>query len=356
MPSEGGRSFASSRGQFLLAIATTAGAAVVVVARVAFLAHRRRNNPADLEIAKTPLALMGAAVCLAEVDSLEAAQRFMKTHGPARAVAQSCADERSLGLAVFPGSFNPPSHVHVEIVRRVCALPDIDAVWMDMTLHRSCKLYVDVVREDRLRMAEAAVNHLSKAGATQLQAQMGERGWGIEYFETVRELAGVSCGGQPPPRISWVIGSDVLEGMKWWADKAAKILRSCDQVIVFSRLHTSDEVVKCLEKICGETRDSLEAAGLSIVILRFDDGSLEHVSSSLIRRYLVSLLKLVPLSVLQYIVAHRHLVEFYTSLYDELDVTASINEAQPAMRSLKSSFDVLNDTRDTRQVHRQSSV
>ena len=34
-------------------------------------------------------------------------------------------------------------------------------------------------------------------------------------------------------------------------------------------------------------------------------------------RYLVALLNLVPLAVLRYIVNHEHLINFYTSLYNE---------------------------------------
>ena len=76
--------------------------------------------------------------------------------------------------------------------------------------------------------------------------------------------------------------------------------------------------------------------GLRIVVMNTGDLTLEITSLSAIRRYLVSLLKLVPLSVLRYIVNNDHLIEFYVSLYNEIDVRAAIQEARPALRRIHS--------------------
>lgn len=58
---------------------------------------------------------------------------------------------------------------------QVCALPNIDAMWLDMTVHKAKKLYIEEVASDRMRMAEIAVGHLKNAGVTQLMSQLGEQ-------------------------------------------------------------------------------------------------------------------------------------------------------------------------------------
>ena len=105
--------------------------------------------------------------------------------------------------------------MHIELVRRVCELDGVDAVWLDMTVHVAKKLYIREVASDRVRMAEVAVAHLPRAGVTQLMAEMGEKGWGAEYFEALRALAegaaaggggGGGGGGGRDVAITWVMG------------------------------------------------------------------------------------------------------------------------------------------------------
>jgi hypothetical protein len=46
---------------------------------------------------------------------------------------------QGVGIAVFPGSFNPPSVGHVKIAEAVLSLPGVDAIWFDLTIHRDKK-------------------------------------------------------------------------------------------------------------------------------------------------------------------------------------------------------------------------
>ena len=63
-------------------------------------------------------------------------------------------------------------------------------------------------------------------------------------------------------------------------------------------------------------------------------GPQDHlVSSSLIRRYIVSLLELVPLKVLQNLVADKHLLTFYHSLYNEEDIKSGIQATSDSILS-----------------------
>jgi len=290
-----------------------------------------------------PLKSLASAVNEAGVTSLECACRTAQAAEWPAVVRQ----DRPICLAVFPGSFNPPSRVHVEIAQRVNALPGVDAVWLDMTIHRTHKQYVDTVLDHRLHMAEAAVAHLSNVGVTQLQACMGEEGWGLEYFKALRVLLGgpQTQDHQSMVRISWVLGSDVLQGMRWWAAKASALIRQCDQLIVFARCHADADVLAMVEDILGIPLADAEANGLTVTVMNFEDTELEEASSSMIRRYLVSLYRLVPLPVLQYIVNHKQLIEFYNSLYKERDVQASMAVAREALAKVKSVPDLCDGKR-----------
>lgn len=345
MPEPGATTPASAAAAAAVASGVSIAAIAVAAWGVTYIRRGRRCRGVQAAAAprKQALAQMATELRLAQVTSQEDARRLA---GTARwrallraAVLDARGKGRPLGLAVYPGSFNPPSRVHVEVVKQVSALPTVDGVWLDMTAHRAKKLYIDSVKIDRARMADCAVDHLMTAGATDLMAQMGDRGWGKEYFATLRELLksdGDSDMG--PAKLVWVMGSDVVEGMSWWAEKARELLRYCDELVVIPRKQAAGSIVETLEGVLGSSRDTLEAEGFTITVLKFDDASLEEVSSSAIRRYLVSLLQLVPLCVLQYIVMNRHLIDFYTSLYNEVDVQASMRQAQGAFKRTKSRY------------------
>ena len=335
-----------------LSIAVVAATAATAVALATYRRRRKRAParpppaPAKTELARLAEQIRGRITSLDDARAFaRAASRARWGGGAFRPPPGRDPGARPLGLAIYPGSFNPPSRVHIELVRRVCELEGVDAVWLDMTVHVAKKLYIREVASDRVRMAEVAVAHLPRAGVTQLMAEMGEKGWGPEYFEALRALAegaavggggGGGGGGGRDVAITWVMGSDVVVGMTWWAEKARELLRHCAQLIVFQRQHSAEEVIAAFEGVMRRPRAELEASGLRIVVMNTGDPTLEITSSSAIRRYLVSLLKLVPLSVLRYIVNNDHLIEFYVSLYNEIDVRAAIQEARPALRRIHS--------------------
>merc|ERR1711933_132911 len=146
-----------------------------------------------------------------------------------------------------------------------------------MAVHHDHKAYASAVEADRMRMAELAVAHLPAVGVTRLQAQMGDRGFGTEYFEMLRMLLGSE---RAPCKLSWVMGSDVLMGMRWWAANARLLLRCCDQVVIFCRHQATEEAMAVLEDILGEPRTAVEASGLALTILSFeDDSGYDDVSS-----------------------------------------------------------------------------
>jgi len=60
----------------------------------------------------------------------------------------------------------------------------------------------------------------------------------------------------------------------------------------------------------------------------------------MIRRYLVLLLNLVPLEVVRYIVCHRHMTDFYTSLYNEDDIRYIMKEAKSTLTHMHSNPDL----------------
>jgi nicotinic acid mononucleotide adenylyltransferase len=321
----------------LMLVGMSLRAVVVTILRHAW--HRRTRWKS-----KDPLARFASIVANEKVACLDDARRLSDSvcfweqglQAMGAGAAGGATAKRPLHLAIFPGSFNPPSHVHVEMARRVCNLPGVDGIWLDMAVHHNHKAYVSTVEADRMRMAELAVAHLPGVGVTRLQASMGDKGFGTEYFDMLRELLGSESG----PRITWVMGSDVLMGMRWWSSKAKVLLRRCDQIVVFCRREASEEALAALEDILGEPRAVVEASGLALTILGFEGRGFEEVSSSMIRRYLVSLLNFMPLEVLRYIVNHQHLIDFYKSLYSETDIQSSIKDTHTVLSRVHSRPDL----------------
>mmetsp|Transcript_4481 Transcript_4481/g.10324 ORF Transcript_4481/g.10324 Transcript_4481/m.10324 type:complete len:352 (-) Transcript_4481:228-1283(-) len=210
-----------------------------------------------------------------------------------------------------------------------------------MTSHRSQKLYIDQVLHDRLEMAETACAELPRCGITKLMAEMGDAGWGAEYFDALQALlAGVSSSGDGASssdavNISWVIGYDVLEGMQWWKEKARVLLSKCARLVVVARGTSAEaEILGTAEAVMGRPRAEFEAAGLQLVVLLDRTDSYKRTSSSAIRRHLVALLDLVPLPVLRRIVSDDGLISFYRSIHAEKDVRTdcATRLARPVLR------------------------
>jgi len=90
------------------------------------------------------------------------------------------------------------------------------------------------------------------------------------------------------------MGSDVVENMIFYKEKATSLLNAVDHLIVFERqVHKCKELLALVQQITGWTEERVAS------FVEFKKlGPTDHlVSSSLIRRYIVSLLELVPLKV-----------------------------------------------------------
>eukprot|EP00939_MAST-03C_sp_MAST-3C-sp1_P002075 g2075.t1 len=204
------------------------------------------------------------------VYSLSDAVRFREKYKIDKDTTSGGIHRKGSTLAIYPGSFNPPSSVHVDVVRRVCDMDSIQAVWLDMTIHRTKKKTVGQVIDERQHMAELSVKSLPKAGVTCLMSQLGDAGWGPEYFDVMRCLT--DC-----DKIAWVMGSDVLEGMKSWKIKARRLLLHCDQLIVCQRGHSDEDIISIVREIVGNNKHDNR-----LVILPADR-RLESMSSSALR-------------------------------------------------------------------------
>ena len=140
------------------------------------------------------------------------------------------------GLAIYPGSFNPPHNLHVRMSKAVCDVEGVDALWLDMTMHQSKKHYVGSVENERVRMADVAVEEIERAGVTTVQGVMGANGWEREYFDALRVFVdGGEVGGGRKGKLYWVMGSDVVEAMQYYKEKATGLLNAVDRLIVFER-------------------------------------------------------------------------------------------------------------------------
>eukprot|EP00750_Incisomonas_marina_P002478 INCI12356.1.p1 GENE.INCI12356.1~~INCI12356.1.p1 ORF type:complete len:434 (-),score=51.90 INCI12356.1:22-1323(-) len=133
-------------------------------------------------------------------------------------------------LAVYPGSFNPPTRAHRAIAATVAAMPEVQALWMDLTTPYQLKMGIAEVASERRDMVEVVLRDISNAGCASLMKVMGTAGHTAAYFDTVRQ-----CSGPAPSGVAWVIGSDVVLGMRGWKAKARALLDHVDMLIVFVR-------------------------------------------------------------------------------------------------------------------------
>ncbi|CAE8616691.1 unnamed protein product, partial [Polarella glacialis] len=202
-------------------------------------------------------------------------------------------------LAIYPGSFNPPSVAHVEIARVVMQMRTtrgIDAVWLDMAVHSGgSKAYVDTIIDERVNMSALAVEGVVPGAAATRIAPNLKDPLGFEYFEVIRALVSGRTG-TSKGCITWVIGSDVVEGMKYWQEKARSQMMMVDEVAVILRSgQTSAQVQDLMDTI---TMISLAP-------------EFANVSSTEIRREILSLKKLSLHPVLEYVFAHSRLLALH---------------------------------------------
>ena len=191
-------------------------------------------------------------------------------------------------LAIFPGSFNPPTRVHVEIVQRVLEMGDVEALWVDMTVHRTKKTRIAEVLSHRTRMARSAVREIRNAGVTTLMSQLGDDGWGSEYFQILRQVSG----GCP---ITWVMGSDVARDMKFWKTKARECISMCCRVVVFTRSHDEKQIKDMIRDVmkCDDKKES--SSKTEVIVMKLSKDS-ESISSTKIRNSLIELAKITQSS------------------------------------------------------------
>jgi len=306
----------------LLVIVACAGAVTAFVwtlrrrtAQSALASHEHVDRPADDPIAST----------------LQLAKQLRDAHITSVAEAEDFAaglhqlhSRDGLGLAVFPGSFNPPSCMHQEIARQVMAIDGVSALWLDMTIHRTKKLYLDKIKDDRFAMTELAAADIPGTAVTTLMANMGDKGWTSEYFHVLRKLAGNNS------RVYWVMGSDVVEDMMYYGEKATGLLAAVDFVVVFERqVHECSRVLEILQKVTGWPIERLS----QFVIFRKLGDYNEGVSSTNIRRMLHELHGQLPLSVLRHIVSSPALLSFYEDLANSSPRLSPQKKVQPSLPS-----------------------
>lgn len=142
-------------------------------------------------------------------------------------------------LVYFNGAFSPPTRAHAHIVTTLMAHPGIDALWMDPEPSRPKKpQWLDETFDARVEMCERMLLDLgltADAGVGTLRRDLGpDRGSTVELFHSLRAL----LGGVGHGRIIWALGADVLDNMRYWAEKARTFLvpgTTCDGFLVFMR-------------------------------------------------------------------------------------------------------------------------
>jgi nicotinic acid mononucleotide adenylyltransferase len=142
-------------------------------------------------------------------------------------------------LVYFNGAFSPPTSAHAHIAASIFKDLAVDALWMDpepCTPHKP--QWLDGTLEARVEMCERLLGSFdlsASAGVGTLRRDLGpEVGNTVELFHTLRALLG-GCG---HGRLVWALGADVLDGMRFWAEKAREFLQpgvTCDGFLIFVR-------------------------------------------------------------------------------------------------------------------------
>jgi nicotinate (nicotinamide) nucleotide adenylyltransferase len=195
-------------------------------------------------------------------------------------------DTKETSLAVFPGSFNPPTKVHVDIVKRVLEMKDVEALWVDMTVHRTKKTRIAEVLSHRTKMTRSAVRDVENAGVTTLMSQLGDDGWGPDYFRILQEVSG----GYP---VTWVMGSDVVRDMKYWREKARECILMCRKIVVFTRSHDEKEIRDMIRDVTRKDGEEDKTTQVTVMML---SKACETISSTKTRSHLIELSKKTKLS------------------------------------------------------------
>lgn len=278
-----------------------ATASVTAVTCLLLLARRRRDGRKRSERCAN-LTRRASIVRAVEIQSLEDAQDFVQKEG----ICLPCDASKELPpglegmLAVFPGSFNPPTRVHVEICKSLLRMEDVDSVWLDMTVHTDKKAYVSDVLQHRLNMAEIATADMSDVGVTSLMSQLGTSvGLTSKYFDILRCLSGGR-------RIAWVMGSDVAIDMKSWKRKAKECILTCDCVVVYQRHHKESEIRSFFHELIGKAETTKR-----VRIETLSSSSFEDISSSTAQDRVVEIADAVPMNVLQYVLNKDDLTKSY---------------------------------------------
>lgn len=158
-------------------------------------------------------------------------------------------------LVYFNGAFSPPTRAHAHIISTIVAHPDVDALWLDPEPARPKKpQWLDETFDARVEMCEQMLVDLgltNNAGVGTLRRDLGPEGNSVELFYTLREL----LGGAGHGRLTWALGADVLDNMRYWAEKARTFLipgSTCDGLLVFMREGwTEEQILEAAAAVLG---------------------------------------------------------------------------------------------------------
>mmetsp|Transcript_32983 Transcript_32983/g.74107 ORF Transcript_32983/g.74107 Transcript_32983/m.74107 type:complete len:317 (+) Transcript_32983:2-952(+) len=157
----------------------------------------------------------------------------------AREMPAAAAALKDKHLVFFNGAFSPPTCAHAHIAATICKDPQVTALWLDPEPARPGKeRWQNETMEARIEMCELLTEELPVrgiAGVGCLRRDMGpELGASVELFRVLRAL----LGGPGRGTLTWAVGADVFEGMKYWAAKARACLQpgeTCDELLLFTR-------------------------------------------------------------------------------------------------------------------------
>ncbi|MEG1887742.1 MAG: nicotinate (nicotinamide) nucleotide adenylyltransferase [Oscillospiraceae bacterium] len=130
---------------------------------------------------------------------------------------------------IFGGTFNPPHIGHIEMLKAVSKLPDVDEIWLMPAKNPPHKnTEGELASElDRLEMCRIAAKTDPKGSASDFEYKRDGKSY---TFDTLRNLKNI----YPNKQFCWLVGADMLITFDKWY-KYREILKMAEIIAVFRK-------------------------------------------------------------------------------------------------------------------------
>jgi len=187
----------------------------------------------------------------------------------------------------FGGSFNPPHHGHLDIIKELVKKSEIDAIHIVPTSQNPLKTEA-LKKYNSLLVLHAFFNEAQTHGSSEkIQLELLE--WVQKDMSYTIESLRALYQNYAESEWSLVLGSDCLESFHLWKN-AEKLIRGCKSIYVFKR---SDHDIKNLDFFQNKVIELPQVRSMSSTQIRkfIEDKNLDQLEESLPPRVFKELAK-----------------------------------------------------------------